>query len=119
MSSIQKTDLETQTNLVTHFVAYFTDYSLDSLSFQLLSILLGFFTSTALSTIPAQTGDWGIVAAAIIVTNQEIVSKITYQKNLSKYYGSNKLLALLFKYCNGVKIGILYGLFVDAFKLGS
>ena len=119
MTNIQKTNLEIQINLTIQSIVSFIDYNLNLLSIQLLSILLGFFVSTALSTIPAQTGDWGIVAAAIIVTNQEIVSKITYQKNLSKYYNSNVLLALLFKHCNSIKIGILYGLFVDAFKLGS
>lgn len=97
------------------------NYELNLLGFQLLNVLLGFFAATALSTIPAQTGDWGIVAAAIIVTNQEIISKIIYQSkylNKNLYYNHNVIHKFL-KYCNSIKIGILYGLFVDAFKLGS
>ena len=86
---------------------------------QLLNLLIGFFIATALSTIPAQTGDWGIVAAAIIVTNQEIISKIIYQCNNLKILPKKSIMTVLFKQCNNIKIGILYGLFVDAFKLGS
>lgn len=102
-----------------NLIKSFTDYKLNFISFQLLSILLGFFASTALSTIPAQTGDWGIVAAAIIVTNQEIISKITYQNNILINYDYNIKLNKYLKYCNNIKVGIIYGLFVDAFKLGS
>nr|YP_010471155.1 hypothetical protein N4M48_pgp037 [Synarthrophyton patena]UVF62984.1 hypothetical protein [Synarthrophyton patena] len=120
MKYIPKTNLEIQINLTFYYFLNFINYKLHYLSIQLLNILLGFFISTTLSTIPAQTGDWGVIASAIIVTNQEIASKIIYkrdkhanckQKNLRKN--------ILLKYLNSIKIGILYGLFVDAFKLGS
>lgn len=81
--------------------------------------MIGFFVATALSTIPAQTGDWGIVAAAIIVTNQEIISKVIYQYRSLKVVPRNSIITEFLKQCNNIKIGILYGLFVDAFKLGS
>lgn len=100
-------------------IRFFGYYNINIISIQILNILLGFFTATALSTIPAQTGDWGIVAAAIIVTNQEIISKIIYQYKSFKYMQKISLLNIFLKYCNYIKIGILYGLFVDAFKLGS
>nr|YP_009589217.1 conserved hypothetical plastid protein [Corallina ferreyrae]YP_009660685.1 conserved hypothetical plastid protein [Corallina chilensis]QJF58358.1 hypothetical protein [Corallina officinalis]QBL75733.1 conserved hypothetical plastid protein [Corallina ferreyrae]QCS25633.1 conserved hypothetical plastid protein [Corallina chilensis]QJF58557.1 hypothetical protein [Corallina officinalis]QJF58756.1 hypothetical protein [Corallina officinalis] len=119
MTYIPKTNLEIQINFIVASINYFINYKLNHLSLQLLSLLLGFFISTALSTIPAQTGDWGIIAAAIIVTNQEIVSKIIYQKKLRSYCQSIFLLRMFLRYCNSIKIGILYGLFVDAFKLGS
>nr|YP_010902443.1 hypothetical protein REP52_pgp139 [Hypnea nidifica]WCH54298.1 hypothetical protein [Hypnea nidifica] len=74
-------------------------------------LLLGFFISNILSTISAQTGDWSIIAAAIIITYNEIISKIVYK------YKYNKL--IIFTAINNLKIGIIYGLLVDAFKLGS
>lgn len=114
-----QTNLEIQSRTIIHFISQFTNYRSTYLSLQLLSLLLGFFISTALSTIPAQTGDWGIIAAAIIVTNQEIISKITYQKNIRSNYKSILIIETFFRYCNNIKIGIIYGLFVDAFKLGS
>nr|YP_009510809.1 hypothetical protein [Gracilaria gracilis]AXI96482.1 hypothetical protein [Gracilaria gracilis] len=69
--------------------------------------------STVFSTIPAQTGDWGIIVGSIIVTFNEIISKNIY-KNVKK----NHKLFTLYTF-NYIRIGIIYGLFVDAFKLGS
>ena len=86
---------------------------LNALSFRLISLFLGFFISSILSTIPAQTGDWGIIAGSIIVTINEIVSKFIYYRN--SY--SNKVWFI--DIINSIKIGIIYGLFVDSFKLGS
>ncbi len=119
MTPIGKTNLEIKLEQIFNTVKSLINYKLNILSFELLSILIGFFTSTALSTIPAQTGDWGIAAAAIIVANQEIVSRINYQNHASLKYKINKAVKTFLKYCNSIKIGILYGLFVDAFKLGS
>nr|YP_009398217.1 hypothetical protein [Thaumatella adunca]ARW67403.1 hypothetical protein [Thaumatella adunca] len=78
----------------------------------ILSLMLGFFFANILSTVPAQTGDWNIMSGAIIVTFNELLNKIIYKK---KYINKILLLSLL----NNIKIGIIYGLFVDAFKLGS
>lgn len=86
-------------------------YKSNYLSTNLISLLLGFFIATVLSTIPAQTGDSSIVAASIIVTFNEILSNLIYNSR-------NYTLSILspIKY---TKIGIVYGLFVEAFKLGS
>lgn len=78
---------------------------------KIISLLLGFLIATILSTIPGQTGDWDIIAASILVTSNETISRIVYRKNSNKYF----ILTII----NDIKIGIIYGLFVDAFKLGS
>nr|QCI09127.1 hypothetical protein [Inkyuleea mariana] len=88
------------------------NYKISELSLQLISLLLGFFIATILSTMPSQTGDWGIIASSIVVTLNEIISKIIY-----KYYNNSKDLFIYI--INSIKIGIIYGFFVDAFKLGS
>lgn len=116
---ITKTNLTIQLEQLLNIGKKLINYKLDKLSFELLSILVGFFASTALSTIPAQTGEWGLVAAAIIVCSQEIVSRINYHNYASTKQKIHIALKAFLKYCNSVKIGILYGLFVDAFKLGS
>lgn len=87
------------------------NYQINAFRCKLISLLLGFFIATVLSTMPAQTGDWGIIAASIIVTFNEIVSKLVYNRQKNKF----TLLIII----NNIKIGIVYGLFVDAFKLGS
>ena len=119
MLYIPKTNLEIQLNTIINASKNLTNYRISLLSAQLLSILLGFFISTVLLTILTQTGDWSIVAAAIIVTNQEIISKTTYENTPLKQHKSKTMLKTCLKYCNNIKIGMLYGLFVDAFKLGS
>lgn len=86
-------------------------YSLSELTTGLISLLLGFFISTGLSTIPGQTGDWGIIAASLIVAATELTSKIVYS--------NQKQVVIKINLINNLKIGITYGLFVDAFKLGS
>nr|QCI05646.1 hypothetical protein [Cryptopleura ramosa] len=88
------------------------NYKFNIFSLHIVNLMLGFFIASALSTIPAQTGDWGIISGAIIIAINEILSKIIYEHN-----NNNKYIVLYF--INDIKIGIIYGLFVDAFKLGS
>nr|YP_009399271.1 hypothetical protein [Kapraunia schneideri]ARW68877.1 hypothetical protein [Kapraunia schneideri] len=74
--------------------------------------MLGFFFANILSTIPAQTGEWNIMTGSIIVTLNEITNK--------QIYSNRKIKKEIFiQLINNIKIGIIYGLFVDAFKLGS
>jgi len=65
-----------------------------------------------LSTIPAQTGDWNIMSGSVIVTFNELANRIIYRTKNTKTF-------LVLQLMNNIKIGIIYGLFVDAFKLGS
>nr|YP_009399886.1 hypothetical protein [Tolypiocladia glomerulata]ARW69705.1 hypothetical protein [Tolypiocladia glomerulata] len=82
------------------------------LNISILSFMLGFFFANILSTIPAQTGEWNIMSGSIIVTFNEIINKKIYKDtNINKY--------IAIQLINNIKIGIIYGLFVDAFKLGS
>nr|YP_009391608.1 hypothetical protein [Laurenciella marilzae]ARW59752.1 hypothetical protein [Laurenciella marilzae] len=78
----------------------------------ILSLTLGFFFANILSTVPAQTGDWNIISGAVIVTSYEIISKALYRNIITKK-------PYIINLINNFKIGIVYGLFVDAFKLGS
>lgn len=112
---MRQTKLEALLTNTSYSISYLLYRKLTDLSISILNMLLGFFISTALSTIPGQTGDWGIIAAAIIVTSYEVISKIIYPINQT----TNKNELIIGKQINNIKIGILYGLFVDAFKLGS
>nr|QHO64205.1 hypothetical protein [Lympha mucosa] len=108
--------IQTQLNIINRiinlYISQIFQNKINELSFSIFNILFGFFLATALATIPGQTGDWGIIGAAIIVTCYEIISLIIYPHFL-KY--KNILLVQI----NSIKIGIIYGFFVDAFKLGS
>jgi Protein of unknown function (DUF565) len=107
------TRLERLVNNIYRYAIKIFQNRLANLSLGILSLLLGFFMSTTLSTIPGQTGDWGLIGAAIIVTFYEIASRKIY-KNRQKTQNYDIRIQI-----NSIKIGVIYGLFVDAFKLGS
>jgi hypothetical protein len=94
---------------------------INSIFVSFISILLGFFFATTLSTILGQTGDWGILSSGILVALLEIVSKIVYDTKKKSFFikKNNRKALKLLRLLNNVKIGFMYGLFVEAFKLGS
>jgi hypothetical protein len=87
------------------------------ISLNLISILLGFFMGSAIVTTAGQNAVWDIVAAAFLFTFTELVSMVVYrrqEKTTSPVRRSLYLDAL-----NLFKIGLIYNLFLEAFKLGS
>lgn len=52
------------------------------------------------------------MSGSIIVTLNEVINKLMYKKKYTEKF-------LILNLINNMKIGIIYGLFVDAFKLGS
>ncbi|MBW4645015.1 MAG: DUF565 domain-containing protein [Goleter apudmare HA4340-LM2] len=83
------------------------------LSLLLISFLFGFFLGTAISTIAGQRGTLDILAAGILVFLTEVISKI--------YYSRSFLLkrSLWAESLNLLKVGLIFSMFVEAFKLGS
>ncbi len=82
-------------------------------SLLLISLLLGFFLGNAISTISGQAAYWDVVAAAIVVTLVELINRLAY--------GAAEPVrrALPTEALNAIKIGIVYSLCLEAFKLGS
>nr|WKT07067.1 hypothetical chloroplast RF20 [Klebsormidium flaccidum] len=80
-----------------------------------------------LSTVIGQTGDWDILASASLVALTELAGVCLYNSflhvSLKKVKPLSSVKGLTFnwilKVTNMWKIGLVYGLFVDAFKLGS
>ena len=82
-----------------------------------IGFLGGFLLSNIIDTTLGEFNEWAIVGAALVVASLELMSKVFY-------YAKNKIKIntplLKFIYIiNNLKLGILYGLIVDAFKLGS
>jgi len=91
---------------------------------------IGFFSASGIATLIGQTGDWDVLVSAIIVSLNEIISKWVYglrvQKNQSiLLFNINISIPIkstnfpIKNQINQFKLGLLYGLFIDAFKLGS
>ncbi|OLP16533.1 hypothetical protein BST81_20240 [Leptolyngbya sp. 'hensonii'] len=78
-----------------------------------LNLLFGFFLGSAIPTSTGQAARWDIVVALILVVGVEICNRIIYA-NL-KEGRSPFLLTML----NSLKIGLTYGLFLEALKLAS
>jgi|TARA_B100000780_G_scaffold274734_1_gene240196 hypothetical protein len=87
----------------------------------LISIFSGFLFSSIIDTSLGEFNEWAIVGASLIVATTEsfnnlyyLIIKKTREKDVNKAGTFNLLDSL-----NNFKIGILYGLIVDGFKLGS
>jgi hypothetical protein len=88
------------------------------ISLNLISILLGFFMGSAIITTAGQNAVWDIVAAAFLFTFTELVSMTVYRRPSDK--GTQLMRRSLYlEMLNLFKIGLIYNLFLEAFKLGS
>lgn len=89
--------------------------------FPVLVFLIGFFFSSVFDTTIAEFQEWSVVGAALIVASFELVSKVFYfvkSKNLLSFNNKYYIIKLL-NLTNYLKMGLIYGLIVDSFKLGS
>ena len=83
------------------------------ISVLIISVLLGNFLGTVISTVAGQKAELDIVVAAFLTVATETFSRLAYG-------GSAELRrSLLVQLINMVKLGVTYSLFVEAFKLGS
>jgi len=77
-----------------------------------LSILFGFFGSTSATTIIGSVADWDPLAALVLLLITEGFTKWYYKSEARK---TSRLLQLM----NAFKIGLIFGMTVDAFKLST
>ncbi|MBW4614876.1 MAG: DUF565 domain-containing protein [Desmonostoc vinosum HA7617-LM4] len=83
------------------------------ISLLIISFLFGFFLGSAVSTTAGQRAELDIVVAAFLVLLTEITSRIFY----SQSFLSRR--SLWVDSLNLLKVGFIYSLFLEAFKLGS
>lgn len=91
------------------------------LSLGIISLLFGNFFAIAVSSVAGQTADLDIVIALFLLVLVEIISRLVYgASRASRVPGqAPKTRSLLLEMLNAFKLGMIYGLFVEAFKLGS
>jgi|JI8StandDraft_2_1071088.scaffolds.fasta_scaffold19009_2 hypothetical protein len=84
-------------------------------SVQLLSVLGGFFAASAIATTAGQEAAWDLSMAGLLALGCEVASWVVYRR-----YGNDRDRSpLLISVLNLFKLGLMYGLFLEAFKLGS
>jgi cellobiose-specific phosphotransferase system component IIC len=94
------------------------------LSLLIISLLFGNFLASAIATSTGQRTNLDIVVSISILTIVEAISWLTYGSAIGrrKLGENNALLGqrpILVAILNSLKLGLVYGLFVEAFKLGS
>lgn len=89
-------------------------------SLVIISLLFGNFLASAIATVAGQNADLDIVVSAILVAISELVSWFVHRGNWGRgqpnRFGQR---ALGIDVLNSLKLGLMYGLFVEAFKIGS
>ena len=88
------------------------------ISLNLIAILLGFFMGSALVTTAGQDAVWDIPAAAFVFTFTELISRFVYSRR-QRRQDPQKRRSLYIDVLNLFKVGLIYSLFLEAFKLGS
>ena len=83
------------------------------ISVLIIGLLFGIFLGPAISSVSGQKAELDVVVAAILAGIVELVTWITYRAN------RNQARRLLIQVPNAVKLGVVYSLFLEAFKLGS
>jgi Protein of unknown function (DUF565) len=94
------------------------------LSLIIISLLFGNFSASAIATTTGQRTDLDVFISIILLTIVESISWLTYGTRFGQRQDveNNAIIgqrpfgvAIL----NSIKLGLVYGLFVEAFKLGS
>ncbi|MEM8829994.1 MAG: DUF565 domain-containing protein [Cyanobacteria bacterium P01_G01_bin.19] len=90
-------------------------------SLSLISILLGFFMGSALVTTAGQAAIWDMPVAALVFAFTELISRFVYGRQTRRSDNSKviKRSSLYIDVLNLFKVGLIYSLFLEAFKLGS
>ncbi|MDB9529239.1 DUF565 domain-containing protein [Oscillatoria sp. CS-180] len=86
------------------------------LSLVIIGLLFGNFLGIAISSIAGQAAELDVIISAILLLAVEFVSWLVYRRPPR---GVDKRNSLLIETLNALKLGLIYSLFVEAFKLGS
>jgi hypothetical protein len=82
---------------------------------RLICFFGGFLLANIFDTTISEFNEWSILGAALAVASLETISKFYYMFNLMAKDLKVETVYLI----NDLKLGLIYGLIVDAFKLGS
>jgi Protein of unknown function (DUF565) len=121
---MQNTRLNT---LVDRTMRQFTQWAQNPwrrLSLIIISLLFGNFLASAIATTTGQIAALDITVSLILLGITEFVSWLTYTNDLRRQRAEDisatgKQRPLWLAILNSLKLGLVYGLFVEAFKLGS
>jgi hypothetical protein len=82
-------------------------------SLYIISPLLGFFLASIITSVSGANSTWDPYTALIMLLLAEVVSLTFYNTKIDRKR------SLFLECLNLLKIGLIYGMFLEAFKLGS
>ncbi|WP_204152274.1 DUF565 domain-containing protein [Leptolyngbya sp. CCY15150] len=88
------------------------------LSFLVIGLLFGIFLALVVSTTAGQTAEIDVVVASFLVLTVELISWATYRRQSAADIPPSRPYWLL-DILNALKIGFIYGMFIQAQLLGS
>ena len=88
------------------------------ISLTIIGFLFGFFIGAAISTTAGQDAQWDVVGAGLIVLFVELINRLVYRQS-SRHNQDHQTRSPWLEILNFFKIGVVYSLFLEAFKLGS
>jgi hypothetical protein len=89
-------------------------------SLAIISILLGFFLASFISTTFGARSEWDVLVAGVTAFLAELISRIFYRSRPRVLANGDVVpQPLLLVLLNDAKIGVIYGLALEACKLGS
>lgn len=83
-------------------------------SLVIIGLLFGNFFAIAISSIAGQAAELDVLVSAVLLVGVEVVSWLVYRRRRPDVQ-----LSLGLEVLNAFKLGMIYGLFVEAFKLAS
>lgn len=113
---MQDTRLNRLTNAVIGQLGQWLRNPWRRISLIVIGLLFGNFTATVAATVTGQNANWDVLVAVILLALIELTNWSLYSGRLS---GDGRVRPLLADVVNAIKLGLVYGLFVEAFKLGS
>ncbi len=83
-------------------------------SLYIISPLLGFFLASVITTILGARSFYDPYVAGLVLLITELINRVIYNRS-----GDKEKRSLFLECLNLTKMGLVYGMFLEAFKLGS
>jgi hypothetical protein len=115
---MQRTRLSTLTDAAIQRGSSFFSNPWRRISLIAIALLFGFFFGSAVSTTAGQTASWDIIVAGFLLLFTEMISRWVYRRRQPQPGAGNRP-SIGKDVLNYFKIGMIYSLYLEAFKLGS
>ncbi|NEO25779.1 MAG: DUF565 domain-containing protein [Kamptonema sp. SIO4C4] len=116
---MQNTRLTNLTNLAGDRISQLVNNPWRRFSILLLGLFGGFFGGSAISSTTGQLAILDVPAAAIVLLVTELINRLVYSQKRIVRGGIAARRTFIWDVLNALKIGVVFGLFLEAFKLNS